>query len=553
MHRETRGLHEAAYLLGLFAFLSQILALVRDRLLAASFGAGSALDAYFAAFRIPDLILISAASLVSASILIPLLVAREREDTAHAKAFVDSVFSAFFAGIVVISAVAFFLAPRLVPLFFPGFTESLATETILLTRIMLLQPILLGVSNLFGSILQTKGRFFVYAVSPLLYNLGIIVGVVFLEPLLGLSGLAWGVVLGALLHALVQVPSVARTKLLPRFTFRMQWRELKHISLLSLPRTASLAAGNIASLVLLSLASSVGAGSVAIFTLASNMQSVPLAIVGVSYSFAAFPTLVRLSAMTHASAFTASVSTAFRSIVFWSLPATALFIVLRAQMVRVVLGAGEFSWADTRLTAAALALFAVSLVAQALALLLLRAHYASGRTARPFFASALAAITTVALGVGLLTLFRAHPPFAFFIEALLRVTDVPGTAALALPLAFSLGAFLHTGLLWAVLGESARGLWRSVYSTLFESFAAATLAGAAAYGGLNLLDNFLNLQKTAGVFLHGFLAGLLGLAAWIAVLYTLKSRELASVWATVHQKIWRLHPVSPDPADTPTL
>ncbi|MFY9512368.1 MAG: lipid II flippase MurJ, partial [Rubrivivax sp.] len=242
-----------------------------------------------------------------------------------------------------------------------------------------------------------------------------------------------------------------------------------------------------------------------------------------------------------------------RSIVFWSLPATALFIVLRAQVVRVVLGAGEFGWADTRLTAAALALFAVSLVAQALALLLLRAHYASGRTARPLVASALAAVTTAAVGVLLLALFRTHPPFAFFVEALLRVTDVPGTAALALPLAFSLGAFLHAGLLWALLAESARGLWRSVSGTLFESFAAATLAGAAAYGGLQLFDNFLNLQKTAGVFLHGFLAGLLGIAAWAVVLYALKNRDLADMWATVHQKIWRSRPISPDPADNPTL
>ncbi len=553
LNGEMRGLHEAAYLLGFFALASQVLALLRDRLFAGAFGAGATLDAYFAAFRIPDLILISAASLVSASILIPFLVEKERDGKKEERQFIDALFSAFFLGIAALAAIAYIFAPRIVPLFFPGFSDGLSSDTILLTRIMLLQPILLGISNLFGSILQARGRFFVYAVSPLLYNFGIIFGVVLLYPTIGIAGLAWGVVFGAALHMLVQAPAVLSVGLLPRLTSSFPWSELKRVAILSLPRTASLGALNLASLVLLSIASSIGAGSIAIFSFAWNVQSVPLAIVGVSYSLAAFPTLVRLFAKKAANEFIAGVATAFRSIVFWSLPAAALFIVLRAQIVRVILGAGEFSWTDTRLTAAALAIFAVSLAAQSLSLLFLRAHYASGCTARPLIASAIAAAATVLFGFALAIAFARYQQFQFFMESLLRVPNVAGSKVLALPLAYSLGAFLHLALLWLFFAQNVRGLWRRVSRSVFENFAGAVLAGAAAYGGLNFFDNFFNLEKTAGIFLQGFLAGLLGIAVWVLALYLLKSRDLAEAWATLHRKVWRQKAISPDPSDAPTL
>lgn len=553
INREQGGVHEAAYLLGAFALLSQALALFRDRLFAASFGAGEVLDAYFAAFRIPDLILIGAASLVSASVLVPFLV----EKTAHAntlrKPLIDSVFSAFFAGIACVSTAAFFAAPSLIQLLFPHFadTPALFADTVLLTRIMLFQPILLGVSNLFGSIVQAERRFFVYAVSPLLYNAGIIAGIVFLYPRFGIAGLAWGVVLGAILHLFIQMPAVIRAGLFPRFTFRWNAPDLWRVVLHSLPRAATLGASNVTTLLLLSLAASVGAGSIAVFTLSWNLQSVPLSIVGVSYSLAAFPLLARLSGRRQE--FLNAVASALSSIIFWSLPATAFFIVLRAQVVRVILGAGAFDWTDTRLTAAALALFAVSVVAQGATLLFVRAFYATGSSWRPLAASAIGGGAAVFGGYALALLLARAQSVRFFVESLLRVPEVPGTAALALPLAYSLGAFLTLFLLYRAFARRFGGVWGNVRRQFFESISASIIGGAAAYGGLNFLATFFDLQKTYGVFLQGFLAGLVGIAVWLLVLRLLGSRELFSAWTTVHQKIWRARPLAPDPAENPTL
>src|SRR3989344_904842 len=191
--REISGLHEAAYLLGFFAITSQLLGLFRDRLLAHFFGAGVTLDLYYAAFRIPDFLFITMASLVSASVLIPFLNEKFKHSFAAGKEFVSAIFSVFGIGMLIAAALAFILMPRLTPLLFPGFkSPELLAELIMLSRILLLSPLLLGLSNFFGSITQLNNRFFIYAFSPILYNFGIIFGIIFLVPKMGIFGVVGG-------------------------------------------------------------------------------------------------------------------------------------------------------------------------------------------------------------------------------------------------------------------------------------------------------------------------------------------------------------------------
>ena len=167
LNREIAGLHEAAYLLGFFALCSQILALVRDRILAFQFGASNTLDLYYAAFRIPDILFVTVASIVSISVLIPYLVERFEKGYSEAKEFIDTVFSFFACFMVVSGILAFFLAPYLMRLLFPAFAASDSFPSLIsLTRILLLSPVFLGFSNLLASITQIHRRFFVYAASP---------------------------------------------------------------------------------------------------------------------------------------------------------------------------------------------------------------------------------------------------------------------------------------------------------------------------------------------------------------------------------------------------
>lgn len=538
--REIRGLHEAAYLLAGFALLSQILALARDKLLAYNFGAGHSLDIYYASFRIPDLIFVSIGSLVSASILLPFFIERFEKSTEQGKKFADSIFTVFFVLMIVVSVIAYFLVPYIIPILLPGFANdpSLA-DLILSSRIMLLSPFFLGLSNLLSSVTQMHRRFLVYAASPLFYNFSIIVGIVGLYPWLGIPGLAIGVALGAFLHMVIQIPFITQIHLMPAITKNIAWIDIKKAIILSLPRTVTMSAHQLSTFFLTALASLMSKGSIAVFNLSFNLQSVPLTIIGASYSSAVFPDLSRLYVTGNKQEFLAKMISAARHIIFWSTPVMVLFIVLRAQIVRTVLGAGAFDWADTRLTAASLAIFIISVIGQSLIVLFLRAFYAEGKTSGPLIINLVSAGFIVAGGYILTKAFFAFPVFRYFLEDLLKVSGQVGTSALVLPLAYSLGILLNTILHWYIFEKKFPGFSRPVFSTLFHIFSSSVIMGYASFIGLRLFAEVFPLTKVWGVFLQGLCAGLLGIAVGILVLYLLKNKELSEVWRTLHSKIWK--------------
>src|SRR3989339_4564 len=351
LHKEVRGLHEAAYLLAFFTFGSQLFALVRDRMLAYSFGTGETLDVFYAAFRIPDTMYAFLASMVSLFVLIPFMEAAGKNGLPALKEFLSDMFSFFSLALIVTGSIAWVCTPQLVEFLYSGFSPTMQGDLIPMVRILLLQPLLLGISNLFAAYVQIRGRFLLYAVAPILYNIGIIIGIIFLEPKLGTAGLAWGVVLGAVLHLGVQTPFMVINDMLPRLILP-NWRRVYEVVRISIPRTITLSAQQMVILVMIALASKYVAGSVSAFSFAWNLQSVPLAIIGVSYSVAAFPKLSRLFGNGETEEYKNLILVAARQILFWVIPAVVFIVVLRAQIVRVVLGTGEVDWDATKMTAA---------------------------------------------------------------------------------------------------------------------------------------------------------------------------------------------------------
>lgn len=545
--KEIVGLHEAAYLLAFFAFLSQILALVRDKLLAYNFGAGNVLDIYYSAFRIPDLIFVSVASIVSASVLVPFFIDRFNNDSDKGRRFIDSIFSAFFFSIMAISAVVYFLIPNLTSFLFPGFAQSeFLPELILYSRILLLSPIFLGLSNFLSSITQMHKRFLIYALSPILYNVGIIVGIIFLYPILGISGLIWGVVIGAFLHMAIQIPFIMHKDTFPRLKFNFYWNDIKKVVFISLPRTLTLSSNQLASFFLVSLASYMSGGSISVFSLAFNLQSVPMTIIGVSYSSAIFPTLSKFFVEKNRKEFLEQMIDSARHIVFWSIPITILFIVLRAQIVRTIYGAGQFDWADTRLTAAVLAIFIISVIGQSLILLFVRAYYAEGKTRKPLMINVFSGLLIVFFGYILTKAFFAFPIFRFFLEDLFKVSGQIGTSVLVLPLAYSIGVLINTYLHWHMFEKDYNGFTKPVVATLFQSFSASVIMGYVAFISLRFFNIFFPLTKAWNVFFQGFFAGILGIIVGIIILVILKNREIEEIWRTLHHKFWKSNVVVPD-------
>jgi putative peptidoglycan lipid II flippase len=545
INKEVNGLHQAAYLLAIFAISSQLLALIRDRLLASHFGAGHELDLYYAAFRIPDFIFITVGSMVSVSVLIPFLVSKMKEGHEEGKKFIGNIFTFFFLLIIATSIIAFFFIPTINQLLFNGFSSADLITVNNLTKILLLSPIFLGISNIFGTLTQTYKRFLIYSLSPILYNIGIILGIIFLYPMFGLSGLVLGVVLGALLHFLIQVPFIVENNLFPRPSFKFNFEEIKKVLVVSVPRTFTLGSDNISAIFLLSFASSMTVGSIAVFNLSYNLQSVLLSIIGVSYSLAAFPMLVKYFSDGEKSKFIEQTIVSAQHIIFWSLPCAILFITLRAQIVRTILGAGVFNWFQTRLTAAALAVFVGSILFQNLTLLFVRAYYAVGNTKKPFVAKFINALSTIILGFVFVILYKNYPPFKDLLENLLRIKDVPGTIVLALPLGWSVGEVLNSLALWFVFEKDFKGFSKPVLKTGIQVLISSLIIGVVSYLSLNLFSNIFDLNTTFGIFMQGFLSGILGIIAGIVVLILMKNKEIIDVHNTLKSKISKIKIFAP--------
>ena len=546
INKEFVGLHQAAYLLGAFALLSQILGLVRDRMLAHVFGAGQVLDVYYAAFRIPDLIFIGVSSFVSLTVLIPFLAERigsERETTHEAKVFIESVTTVFLVFIIIVSGLAFFAMPYLATLVTPGFDANQTTLLVTLSRILLLSPILLGLSNIFGSITQTFHKFMVYAGAPVLYNAGIVFGILVLLPRHGLVGVAFGVVLGALLHLGIQLPVVWRHRLVPKITIRPDIAIVKKVVALSLPRTIALSATQIVSITLVGMASLIAHGSVAIMSLGFNLQSVPLSIIGVSYSVAAFPTLARLFSNGQSEQFAKQIMTAARHIILWSLPAIVLFVVLRAQIVRVVLGSGGFDWTDTRLTAAVLALYSISVVAQSLQLLFVRGYYAAGKTRTPLFINLASSAVIVVLAYVLLPLFSATEGWGNVLVSLLKIEDLPGASVVVLPLAYSIGMIGNAIALWWFFDRDFYEFSLRAERAFVEVAGASLVMGFVAYQMLVIIAPYIDMDTFSGIFLQGLGAGIVGIASGLVVLIVTGNKEVREIAGAFRSRVGRIHPV----------
>lgn len=532
---EVRGLHAAAYVLAVCALLSSLLALVRDRLLAHSFGASTTLDIYYAGFRIPDLIFVATAALVSVYMLIPEL---SRRTGGAQRDYIDTIVAGFSLFAVLVSLIAALLAPTLLSALFPAFTAENMQQLVVITRIMLLQPILLGLSNILAAVTQSRHRYALYALSPLLYNIGIIIGLEFFYPVWGITGLAWGVVFGALMHAGIQVPAVMSDGFLRRMPSIREPAALLKTALISVPRALALSMSQIAFLGLTAFASTLTAGSIAVFMFAYNLASVPLSIIGASYSVAAFPTLSEALSRGAHSQFVEHVATAARYVFFWSIPASALILILRAYLVRVILGTGAFDWTDTRLTAACFALFSFALAAQGLQLLLVRGYYAAGRTLVPFVVSFGMMVATLSLAVWILDLFR-DPAVMHAFGSLMRVEDIAGAQVLALALAYALSAIVGTIILAIHFERQFGGFFSQTSRAFSESWAAALLGGAGAYVALALVGPFFPSTETLSVFTQGLIGGVCGLSVAALTYHLLGSQEYKETFASIRAKLWR--------------
>jgi putative peptidoglycan lipid II flippase len=513
---QSKTITGAAIILGAASFISRIIGVLRDRIFAHQFGAGEILDAYYAAFRIPDLVynllVVGALSAGFIPIFMELIVKNKKE----AWRVTNSVINILGVALVVLCGILFVLTDRIVPHMVPGFTAEQLQTTIMLTRIMFLSPILLGLSSVVSGVLQSFRSFLIYALTPIMYNVGIIIGAVAFVPRFGIIGLSYGVVLGALLHLLVQLPTFFHHGFTYKPLFLWSHKSVKKIFSLMIPRTLGLATIQFNLIALTYIASFIGAGSIAVFNFANNLQYFPIGIIGISFAVAAFPTFAKATAENNIEKLIEHVSMTIRQILFFIIPLTILFLLLRAQIVRVVLGSGQFDWSDTILTANTLAFFSLSLFAQSLIPLFARVYYAMKDTWTPFIAGVFGSAATIA--------------FAWYLK------DLMGIAGLAL--AFSIGAIVQLSLLWLILRFRIRTLHEfNIIKSLAKISAAALIMTLIVQLLKEPLAGTVDMTRLWGIFSQGAIAGTVGLILYGTITYYLGVQEM-HILAESMKKRW---------------
>jgi putative peptidoglycan lipid II flippase len=297
-------------------------------------------------------------------------------------------------------------------------------------------------------------------------------------------------------------------------------------------------------LILTSIASTLATGSISLFNLTNKMLNVPIGIVGISYSVASFPTLVKFFQNNEHGQFANHILNATRKIIFWSVPIMVLFIILRAQIVRVILGSQSFSWNDTKLAAASLAVLMLGLVCQSLVHLFVRGYYAMGNTKKPLIMNFAGEVITIILAIIFIWLFRHSNWFGSFWSNLLRLDGVTDISLLALPLAYSIGnIFNYFALWWVFKKDFPQAELFPVIRTFAQTATASLCMGAVTYGALNIFVLLIKQNTFWGIFMQGFLSGILGISIFVAVLIMLRNHEIYEFIATLKKKFWKANVV----------
>lgn len=461
-----RVLAQASLILTVAALASRLLGWVRLLVIGSQFGTGRELDAYFAAFRIPDAIfqLVVAGALSAA--LIPVFSGyRARAQEREAWRLASSVINLVVIALAVLSLLMAIFAPVVVPVVAPGFDAPTTELTVRMTRVMLLSPVLIGIGAVISGILNSYERFAVPALAPLAYNLCIIAAAIFLAPLMGVEGLAVGVAVGSLAHLAIQLPELGKVGQRYDLTIGLSHPGVRKVAWLMGPRMLGLAAGQINFIVSTVLASGLPEGSITALNYAFQLSQLPVGVLGVSVAVALFPTLSRDAALGRLPEIRRAVSGSLRVLIFLAAPLTAALIVLAEPITSVFFQYGLFGQRSAERTASVLTFFAIGLVGHIVIHVLNRSFYAMQDTRTP--------VTWAVIGV------------AVNVPLMLWLVGPMGVEGLAL--ALSLTTLLEVGgLLFWLRRRIDSFEERSVMRSAARSAVAAAAAALLMLGGVTL-------------------------------------------------------------------
>jgi putative peptidoglycan lipid II flippase len=519
----NRQIARASVIVMVTFLVSRLLGLLRDVVIGAQFGTSGSYDAYVAAFRIPDIIytLIAGGILVSAFVptFTDYLAREDRPGAWRMASAVINLVTLTLIGAAILAAL--FAEPIVRYLLAPGFSPEMQALTVNLMRVLLIPPIIFAISGVVMGILYAHQSFWLPGLAPSMYNLGIIFGALVLVPFFGVYGLAFGAIIGALLHLLVQVPGLRRVGM--QYSTRLAVRDpgVQEVIRLMLPRMFGVAVVQLNFLVETSLASLLKVeGAVSALNYAWRVMLVPQAVVAQSVATAAFPTFADQYSRGQLLQLRASLSTTIRSIFFIAIPASIGLLVLCQPVIQLVFQRGKFTAESTALVAAALGAYALGLIGHSGVEILARAFYALHDTKTP-----------VVLGI-----------FSLAVNLIVSLSLINVLGVTGLALANTTAALLEMVLLIVMIRKRLGGLDdRRLALSAVKTTVASIVMGVAVWG-------FLGAAANTSVIIRTFGGIAIGAAVFFVVAWLLRSEELHGALGMVRRRL-RLHPVQPETHD----
>ena len=523
----ARTLARAGLVVTAAFFLSRVLGWARLLVITNIYGANAELDAYFAAFRLPDAIfqLVAAGALSSA--LIPVLAGLfANGEDARAWRVVSTVLNVMLLILAALAVAVAIWAPVIVPLVTPGFDLINTELTVRLTRIMLLSPILLALGSVASSVLNARGRFAAAAIAPSLYNLAIIGGALLLSPFMGVEALAVGVVVGSLLHLAVQLPPLVRQRFSLSFRIDLSDTAARQALLLMLPRAFGLGASQITFVLNTSLATAIGVGAVTAYNVAFTILQIPLGLIGVPLGVVLLPSMSRAVAAGNVREFGRLIVRSLRLLLYVMVFFTIVGMVVRRQVVAVLFGGG-FDKRGIDLTADTLLFLLIGLAAHSMIVVLARAFYSGQDTRTPVIAAILSVGVNVAVSL----------------------TTVGALGLSGLALGIAAGAWFEASLLAVLLWQRTPGAGlESIVGPLITYVIGAALSAAAALLVIRMIEPIVGLEPGRFVTFVEVVAAT-GAAGAVYILYSVLLRipELPQTLGLLRSVARREPPASATP------
>ena len=515
----ARNLARAGAIVAVAYLGSRVLGWLRLVVIGNLFGAESDLDAYFTAFRIPDLIYQLVAAGAVSSALIPVLAGLlHKGQQEHAFRVVSTVINAMLIALVGVSIAMAVFAPQIVPILAPGFDVVTTELTVRLTRIMLLSPILLAMGAVISALLNVEGRFGAAAMAPLLYNLAIIGCALVLSPWLGIDALAVGVVLGSLLHMAVQLPAL-RGRFSYDLALDLRDPAARQTFLLMGPRAIGLGASQITFIVNTALATGLAAGSVVAYNVAFTILQIPIGVIGFPLGVVLLPAMSKALAAGSVAEFGRVVVQALRLILFVMLFVTAVGLVLRRQTVSLLFDYGNFDAAALALTSDTLAFFLLGTAAHSMNVILARAFYSGHDTRTPV----MVAVASVAVNVAI------------------SVATVGALGLSGLALGIAVGGWLEAIVLAFLLWRRSAAIDMASLVAAMGIFAVgAVLAGGVAFGTVRLTEVSLGTDPgKLGLLLQVGLATFSAAATYLLYSRLVRAPELPRALGLIRSAVRR--------------